>query len=109
MVNLSTNNEGSLLKVHNSAFRKNKGTGMAVDNNAATKDNESGIKMWNVLFADGEGNGLKITKSQSADITNASFVNNADTAVVGTQSVYNSVAWKNGLQDLTKDIGYNMS
>ena len=107
MVNLSTNNEGSLLKVHNSAFRKNKKTGMVVNNNAATEDNESGIKMWNVLFADGKGNGLKITKSQSADITNATFVNNADTAVVGTQSVYNSVAWKNGLQDLTKDIGYN--
>lgn len=107
MVNLSTNNEGSLLKVHNSAFRKNKKTGMVVNNNAATEDNESGIKMWNVLFADGEGNGLKITKSQSADITNATFVNNTDTAVVGTQSVYNSVAWKNGLQDLTKDIRYN--
>ena len=99
-VNLSTNNEGSLLKVHNSAFRKNKKTGMVVNNNAATKDNESGIKMWNVLFADGEGNGLKITKSQSADITNATFVNNTDTAVVGTQSVYNSVAWKNGSQKL---------
>lgn len=100
MVNLSTNNEGSLLKVHNSAFRKNKGTGMVVNNDAATKDNESGIKMWNVLFADGEGNGLKIKNSQSADITNATFANNKDTAVVGTQSVYNSVAWKNGTQNL---------
>lgn len=103
MVNLSTNNEGSLLKVHNSAFRKNKKTGMVVNNNAATEDNESGIKMWNVLFADGEGNGLKITKSQSADITNATFVNNTDTAVVGTQSVYNSVAWRNGSQNLKID------
>ena len=99
-VNLSTNNEGSLLKIHNSAFRKNKGTGMAVDNNAATKDNESGIKMWNVLFADGEGNGLEIKNSQSTDITNATFVNNAGTAVSGTDNVYNSVAWKNDTQDL---------
>ena len=106
-INLSTNNEGSLLKIHNSAFRKNKGTGMAVDNNAATKDNESGIKMWNVLFADGEGNSLEIKNSQSADITNATFVNNTGTAVSGTNSVYNSVAWWNGSQDLTKDIGYN--
>ena len=106
-INLSTNNEGSLLKIHNSAFRKNKGTGMAVDNNAATKDNESGIKMWNVLFADGEGNGLEIKNSQSADITNATFVNNKGTAVSGTNSVYNSVAWRNDSQDLTKDIGYN--
>lgn len=99
-INLSTNNEGNLLKIHNSAFRKNKGTGIAVDNNAATKDNKSGIKMWNVLFADGEGNGLTIEGSQSADITNATFVCNKDTAVSGTDNVYNSVAWKNGTQDL---------
>ena len=101
MVNLSTNNEGSLLKIHNSAFRKNKGTGMVVNNDAATEDNESGIKMWNVLFADGEGDGLNISESLSADITNATFVNNnKGTAVVGTQSVYNSVAWKNKFQNL---------
>lgn len=95
-VNLSTNNEGSLLKIHNSAFRKNKGTGMVVDNNAATNDNESGIKMWNILFADGEGNGLEITKSQSADITNATFANNKGRAIKGTNSVYNSLTWNNG-------------
>ena len=100
-VNLSTNNEGSLLKIHNSAFRKNKGTGMVVNNDVATEDNESGIKMWNVLFADGEGDGLNISESLSADITNATFVNNnKGTAVVGTQSVYNSVAWKNKFQNL---------
>lgn len=95
-VNLSTNNEGSFLMVHNSAFRKNKGTGMAVDNNAATKDNGSGIKMWNVLFADGEGNGLEIKNSQSADITNATFANNKGRAIKGTNSVYNSLTWNNG-------------
>ena len=96
MVNLSTNNEGSLLKVHNSAFRKNKKTGMFVDNDAATKDNESGIKMWNVLFADGEGDGLYISESQSADITNATFANNKGRAIKGTNSVYNSLTWNNG-------------
>lgn len=95
-INLSTNNEGSLLKIHNSAFRKNKGTGMAVDNNAATKDNKSGIKMWNILFADGEGNGLEIKNSQSADITNATFVNNIGRGVQGTGSIYNSLTWNNG-------------
>ena len=103
-INLSTNNKGSLLKVHNSAFRKNKLTGMKVDNDAATNDNESGIKMWNVLFADGEGNGLEISKSQSADITNATFVNNTTgTAVSGTDNVYNSVAWNNDSQNLNTD------
>ena len=106
-INLSTNNEGSLLKIHNSAFRKNKGTGMAVDNNAATKDNKSGIKMWNVLFADGEGDGLEIKNPQSADITNATFVNNAGTAVSGTDNVYNSVAWSNGSQSLKNIDKYN--
>ena len=109
-VNWSSENKGNLLKVHNSAFRKNKGTGMIVDNDAAknnTEDNKSGIKMWNVLFADGEGNGLKISKSQSADITNATFANNKDTAVVGTQSVYNSVAWKNRTPNMTTDIQYH--
>ena len=104
MVNLSTNNKGSLLKVHNSAFRKNKGTGMVVNNDAATEDNESGIKMWNVLFADGEGDGLNISESLSADITNATFVNNTTgTAVSGTDNVYNSVAWNNASQNLNTD------
>ena len=56
--------------------------------------------MWNVLFADGEANGLTIYGSQSADITNATFVCNKDTAVSGTDNVYNSVAWKNGTQEL---------
>ena len=109
-VNWSSENKGNLLKVHNSAFRKNKGTGMIVDNDAAknnTEDNKSGIKMWNVLFADGEGDGLYISESQSTDITNATFANNKDTAVVGTQSVYNSVAWKNGTPNMKTDIQYN--
>lgn len=62
-----------------------------------------GINMWNVLFADGKRNGLTIYGSQSADITNATFVCNKDTAVRGTDHVYNSVAWKNGTQDLKTD------
>lgn len=37
------------------------------------------------------------------DITNATFVCNKDTAVSGTQSVYNSVAWKNKYPNLNKD------
>lgn len=59
-----------------------------------------GINMWNVLFADGIGDGLTIDGSQSADITNATFVNNTGTAVSVTDNVYNSVAWKNGSQNL---------
>ena len=98
-VNAMVNNEqagtGEEMRLHHCAFRENNGTGMVVNNQKGY-----GINMWNVLFADGKGNGLTIYGSQSADITNATFVCNKDTAVSGTQSVYNSVAWKNGTQNL---------
>lgn len=98
-VNAKINNDqagtGKEMRLHHCAFRENKGTGMKVDNTLG-----DGIHMWNVLFADGIGDGLTIDGSQSADITNATFVYNTDTAVSGTDNVYNSVAWKNGTQDL---------
>lgn len=101
-VNAKINNDqagtGKEMRLHHCAFRENKGTGMVVNNQKGY-----GINMWNVLFADGKGNGLTIYGSQSADITNATFVCNKDTAVFGTQSVYNSVAWKNGFQNLKQD------
>lgn len=95
MVNEVQTGTGKGMKLHHCAFRENNGTGMVVNNQKGY-----GINMWNVLFADGKRNGLTIYGSQSADITNATFVCNKDTAVSGTQSVYNSVAWKNGSQDL---------
>lgn len=94
-VNKDQAGTGKGMKLHHCAFRENKGTGMKVDNTLG-----DGIHMWNVLFADGIGDGLTIDGSQSADITNATFVYNTDTAVSGTDNVYNSVAWKNGTQDL---------
>ena len=98
-VNAKVNNDqagkGEKMRLHHCAFRKNNGTGMVVNNRK-----ECGINMWNVLFAEGNGNGLTMYGSQKVDITNATFVCNKDTAVSGTQSVYNSVAWKNGTQDL---------
>lgn len=98
-VNAKINNEqagtGEKMRLHHCAFRKNNGSGMVVNNQKGY-----GINMWNVLFADGKANGLTIYGSQSADITNATFVCNKDTAVSGTDNVYNSVAWKNGTQDL---------
>lgn len=98
-VNAKINNDqagtGKGMRLHHCAFRENNGTGMVVNNQKG-----HGINMWNVLFADGEANGLTIYGSQSADITNATFVCNKDTAVSGTDNVYNSVAWKNGTQDL---------
>ena len=105
-VNAKINNEqagtGEKMRLHHCAFRENHGTGMKVDNTLG-----DGIHMWNVLFADGIGAGLTIDGSQSADITNATFVNNTGTAVSGTDNVYNSVAWSNGSQSLKNIDKYN--
>lgn len=98
MVNKDQAGTGEGMQLHHCAFRKNNGTGMKVDNTLG-----DGIHMWNVLFADGIGDGLTIDGSQSADITNATFVNNTGTAVSVTDNVYNSVAWKNGSQNLNTD------
>lgn len=98
MVNKDQAGTGEGMKLHHCAFRKNNGTGMVVNNRK-----ECGINMWNVLFADGNGNGLTMYGSQKVDITNATFVCNKDTAVSGTQSVYNSVAWKNKYPNLNTD------
>lgn len=95
MVNKDQAGTGKEMNLHHCAFRKNNGTGMVVNNRK-----ECGINMWNVLFADGNGNGLTMYGSQKVDITNATFVCNKDTAVSGTQSVYNSVAWKNKYPNL---------
>lgn len=98
-VNAKVNNDqagkGEKMRLHHCAFRENNGTGMVVNNQKGY-----GINMWNVLFADGNGNGLTMYGSQSVDITNATFVCNQDTAVSGTDNVYNSVAWENGTQNL---------
>lgn len=98
MVNEVQVGTGKEMNLHHCAFRKNNGTGMVVNNRK-----ECGINMWNVLFADGNGNGLTMYGSQKVDITNATFVCNKDTAVSGTQSVYNSIAWKNKYPNLNTD------
>lgn len=79
------------LKVHHCAFRYNYKAGMLAENT----DANSGLKLWNVLFADGNGDGIIITGNGKPDITNATFVNNNNGTAVSTTSVYNSVAWKN--------------
>lgn len=92
-------NTAATLKVHHCAFRYNNKAGMLAENTNA----KSALKLWNVLFADGNGDGIKITGNGNPDITNATFVNNTHTAVSGTDNVYNSVVWKNGTQDLKTD------
>lgn len=83
------------LKVHHCAFRYNNKAGMLAQNT----DAKSALKLWNVLFANGYRDGIIITGDGKPDITNATFVNNKGNAV-STKSVYNSVAWRNGTQDL---------
>ena len=95
-------NTAATLKVHHCAFRYNNKAGMLAENT----DAKSALKLWNVLFADGngdgDGDGIIITGNGKPDITNAAFVNNKGKAV-STKSVYNSVAWRNGTQDLKPD------
>lgn len=101
-------NTAATLKVHHCAFRYNNKAGMLAENTNA----KSALKLWNVLFADGNGDGIKITGNGNPDITNATFVNNTHTAVIGTDNVYNSVAWKNDTQDLktgNKNVVINKS
>lgn len=59
MVNKDQAGTGEGMKLHHCAFRKNNGTGMVVNNRKGC-----GIDMWNVLFADGNGNGLTMYGSQ---------------------------------------------
>ena len=89
-------NTAATLKVHHCAFRYNNKAGMLAEN----KDANSALKLWNVLFADGNGDGIIITGNGKPDITNATFVNNNNGTAVSTTSIYNSVAWKN--KDQTK-------
>lgn len=89
-------NTAATLKVHHCAFRHNNKAGMLAEN----KDANSALKLWNVLFADGNGDGIIITGNGKPDITNATFVNNNNGTAVNTKSVYNSVAWNN--KDQTK-------
>ena len=84
-------NTAATLKVHHCAFRYNNKAGMLAEN----KDANSALKLWNVLFADGNGDGIIITGNGKPDITNATFVNNNNGTAVSTTSVYNSVAWNN--------------
>lgn len=90
--NLTANGKtAATLKVHHCAFRYNNKAGMLAQNT----DAKSALKLWNVLFADGNGDGIIITGDGKPDITNATFVNNNNGTAVSTTSVYNSVAWKN--------------
>ena len=102
MVNEVQAGTGKGMNLHHCAFRKNNGTAFYI-----TNPNSLGVRMWSVLFADGDGDALNTNKSEGMHIANATFANNGGTAVTGTNSVYNSVAWGNKVQEMKTDGDYH--
>ncbi len=97
------------LTIHHCAFRHNHGTALNVRNNEGI-----GLNIYNVLFADGDADAVKVYTSEDATVTesatnvkgsNLTFVKNqgTDLTMTGTQNIYNSVAWKNKTNRLTTD------
>ena len=82
---------GKGMVIHHSSFRHNKGIALDIDNTA-----KLGTRMWNILFADGENDAIRLNDSQSMHFVNVTFVKNKLKAIDGTASVYNSLAWRNG-------------
>ena len=94
-VNAKINNDqagtGKEMVIHHCSFRHNKGIALDIDNTA-----KLGTRMWNILFADGENDAIRLNDSQSMHFVNVTFVKNRLKAIDGTASVYNSLAWQNG-------------
>ena len=91
------------LVIHHSSFRHNKGIALDIDNSA-----QLGARMWNLLFADGDNDAIKLNKSQGMHLVNVTFVKNKGQAIDGTASVYNSIAWKNGTNSIKNNTNNNV-
>ena len=91
MVNNDKAGTGKEMVIHHCSFRHNKGIALDIDNTA-----KLGTRMWNILFADGDNDAIRLNDSQSMHFVNVTFVKNRLKAIDGTASVYNSLAWQNG-------------
>ena len=91
MVNNDKAGTGKEMVIHHCSFRHNKGIALDFDNTA-----KLGTRMWNILFADGDNDAIRLNDSQSMHFVNVTFVKNRLKAIDGTASVYNSLAWQNG-------------
>lgn len=90
---VSVQSSGSLT-LKNCGFRQN-----PVGLNVAGK-NSGPVLIYNTLFADG---GTGLAADERTTVVNATFAQNT-TDLTGTpKGIYNSVAWKNGKQNLTTD------
>lgn len=83
------------LTLKNCGFRQNP-VGLNVEENSGP------VLIYNTLFADG---GTGLAADERTTVVNATFVQNVTDLDMtnGTPAVYNSVAWKNGKQNLTTD------
>ena len=91
MVNNDKARTGKEMVIHHCSFRHNKGIALDIDNTA-----KLGTRMWNILFADGENDAIRLNDSQNMHFVNITFVKNRLKAIDGTANVYNSLAWLNG-------------
>lgn len=89
---VSVQHSGSLT-LKNCGFRQNP-VGLNVEGNSGP------VLIYNTLFADG---GTGLAADERTTVVNATFAQNT-TDLTGTpKGIYNSVAWKNGTQNLTTD------
>lgn len=87
------------LTLKNCGFRQNP-VGLNVEENSGP------VLIYNTLFADG---GTGLVADGNTTVVNATFAQNTTDLDMtnGTPAVYNSVAWKNGTQNLTTDTEKN--
>lgn len=92
---------GGTLTLKQTAFRGNKNSGVEIVSGSAGK-----ILLVNTLFADGS-TGLKGADNRTT-VVNATFANNVTDLTTAASNnaptVYNSVSWNNGTQNLLTDV-----
>ena len=103
VINKDNGGKGEELVIHHSSFRHNKGIALDIDNSA-----QLGARMWNLLFANGDNDAIKLNDSQGMHLVNVTFVKNKLKAIDGTASVYNSIAWKNGTNSIKNNTNNNV-
>ena len=104
VINKDNGGKGEELVIHHSSFRHNKGIALDINNSA-----QLGARMWNLLFANGDNDAIKLNNSQGMHLVNVTFVKNKFKAIDGTASVYNSLAWRNGENSIKEEADrYNV-
>lgn len=103
VINKDNGGTGEEMVIHHSSFRHNKGIALDIDNSA-----QLGARMWNLLFANGDNDAIKLNKSQGMHLVNVTFVKNKGQAIDGTANVYNSIAWKTGTNSIKNNTNNNV-